>query len=322
MKIHPKNPRTNRLSLGVSEGDIQKAVSRSGYPLQHLVAGHLQSKFKIQEEWSYFDKDSNAYRNIDILAEHRVCMPEDEDSRIYPYLDLLIECKRSDLPFIFFLSSSRPSVPYFPQIAGLFNNNTMVSPYTGHLSPILRALNLNEHPFLTTEPYYCMTFTKAVRKGKEIEFSGTEAFNGLIQPILKAEQNFILVESPVKTSLYFDCHLVVAMAVIDAPMIGVCTKESAFDLILLPWVRVVRHVTEDLQNIPDHLASVTAIDVIHKDFLGKYLNSHLLPFSKEFSKQALLHHYELASNSPVVELIKKYKKKLYERTRIRLKRKR
>jgi hypothetical protein len=42
------------------------------------------------------------------------------------------------------------------------------------------------------------------------------------------------------------------------------------------------------------------IDIVHKDFFEKYLDSHLVPFSKRFAERVLRHPTELASGSGFV----------------------
>jgi len=297
MKTTPNNPSTNKLGPGLTETDVLDAVSKSGYPLQAMVANHLRSQFHVQEEWSYIDKDTQELRTIDILAEKPLYDFTQEQPRVRPILDLLVECKQSTLPYVFFLSPSKPWVPHFPLLAGLFRHTLVLKTDDDASSfelNILHALGLDSHPFIAEEPEYCMSFTKCMRKGSDVELSGSESFHGLALPILKAMHGFHIAESPSKTALYFDCHLAIGIGIIGAPMVGVRVSEQSHDLTLLPWVRVVRHETDEISDW-GHWTRLFAIDIIHKDFLQDYLDKHVLSFAQKFSKLTLKHQQVLAS---------------------------
>ena len=122
MKAIPNNPPTNKLGSGLTEADVLDAVSKSGYPLQTIIANFLRPQFHVQEEWSYDDKDTHEPRTMDILAEKWLWDINQEQPRVRPALDLLVECKQSALPYVFFLSSSKPLVPHFPRLTGLITD--------------------------------------------------------------------------------------------------------------------------------------------------------------------------------------------------------
>lgn len=297
MEAIPNNPPTNKLGSGLSEADVLAAVSKSGYPLQIMVANFLRPQFHVQEEWSYVDKDTHELRTIDILAEKRLYDFTQEQLRVRPTLNLLLECKQSTLPYLFFLSSSKPWVPHFPLLAGLFRHTLVLITDDDASSwelPMLHALGLDSHPFIAEEPEYCMSFTKCVRKGSDVELSGSESFHGLVLPILKAMHHFQIAETPPKTARYFDCHLAIGVGVLDAPMIGVRVSEQSHDLTLLPWVRVVRHETDEISGW-QHWTRLFAIDIVHKDFLQDYLDKHVLPFAQEFCELTIKHQQVLAT---------------------------
>jgi hypothetical protein len=65
-------------------------------------------------------------------------------------------------------------------------------------------------------------------------------------------------------------------------MVGVQVEATSEELTLLPWVRVLRHQTEKRE----HWENIAAIDVVHKDFFATYIELHVLPFAKDFAKQA------------------------------------
>ena len=105
MKAAAGNPSGNVIGAGLHESQVEEAVRRSGYPLQTVIARALSTAFHVREEWSYIDADTAELRTLDLLAE-RPFYESDVHSRVRPTLDLLIECKQSDLPYVFFLAST------------------------------------------------------------------------------------------------------------------------------------------------------------------------------------------------------------------------
>jgi hypothetical protein len=109
------NPESNALKEGVTDAQLEAAVRASGYPLQRVVAEQLLGVFKVTEEWGYVDRETNIRRALDVFAFRRLR----ETPRLWLDLALLVECKRSDLPFVFFAAAA-PQVPHeFPVVAGL-----------------------------------------------------------------------------------------------------------------------------------------------------------------------------------------------------------
>src|SRR5688572_11423886 len=109
------NPETNNLMNGVTDTQLEAAVRASGYPLQRVVAEQLLRTFEVTEEWGYVDRESSDRRALDVFGYKRLR----DTAALWVSLALLVECKRSDLPFVFF-SAAAPHVPReFPVIAGL-----------------------------------------------------------------------------------------------------------------------------------------------------------------------------------------------------------
>jgi hypothetical protein len=98
-------------------------------------------------------------------------------------------------------------------------------------------LGLDRHPFLTQSVPTCITFSKCVRTGKELSLSGSEAYQSIVLPITKATQYLKKFSRPPSTAYYFDCELVMGLAVIDAPIVGVRVGAKGPKIELLPWVR-------------------------------------------------------------------------------------
>lgn len=86
--------------------------------------------------------------------------------------------------------------------------------------------------------------------------------------------------------------MTLCVAVLSAPMVGVRIEATSQELLLLPWVRVLRHQTEKRE----HWENIAAIDVVHKDFLPRYVEAHVLPFAGDFATRAS-EHWELLVNA-------------------------
>ncbi len=295
MRADPQNPSGNVLRAGVTEDDIAAAVGDAGYPLQTLVASRLRNSFGVvSEEWSYADRQSGKLRAIDVSAT-RFLQDWEPHVRVRPCLDLLLECKKSELPYVFFLSDSNPSMSNFPFLAGLhryeITTHSDAERSTWAL-PILTALGLDAHPFRSTAPPYCMSFSKCVRKGKALELSGTESFHSLVLPLIEAQHHFRSLKAPPTTAQHFNMHMVVAVGVLDAPMVAVTLSNGANAFSLVPWVRVVRHESSDGEYLWER-EQYYAIDVVHHGFLERYLDDHALPFAEAAAHHAVKYQTEV-----------------------------
>lgn len=115
MKETPENPEANQLIAGVSPERLEQAVRLSGYPLQRVVAEELLRRFRVTEEWSYNDSATKEHRTLDVLAFLAI----QESEKLWINAALLVECKRSELPYVFFQAVA-PILPYdFPAVVGL-----------------------------------------------------------------------------------------------------------------------------------------------------------------------------------------------------------
>jgi hypothetical protein len=290
------NPATNAIGAGVTDAMVEQAISASGYPLQLVVSQLLSNDFALQEEWSFVDPDTGSARTIDLVASKRLFEWKEPQPRVRPALNLVVECKQSELPYIFLLSESHPWLPYFPVISGLSSIKVVLTsdddPSSWSHRP-LEVLGLSRHPFLVDSVPFCMTFSKCVRKGSDLVLSGSDPYQSLVFPILKATGHFDKIQTPPSTAHYFDCEMVIGLGVLDAPMVGVRLTDTGAKAELLPWVRVVRHQPCDGDHKYDK-SQVFGIDIVHKDYLEMYRDQHLMPFAAEFSHLVLKHPDVLA----------------------------
>ena len=127
MELKLGNPAGNKLSPGTDADQVLSAVRKSGYPLQTRVANLLRTDFHLQEEWSYLDPDTRTLRTLDIVAENYFYdLETNGQPRTRPMLSLLIECKQSDLPYVFF-AGSKTYLRTFPVFAGLLHDVVSLS---------------------------------------------------------------------------------------------------------------------------------------------------------------------------------------------------
>lgn len=265
-----------------------RAVATSGYPLQTVVASDLRTDFSyVQEEWSYVDKDSGNPRTMDVLAL-RYFNEQSPNEPVYEGqvdagLALLIECKQSNLPYIFFLSPNKPYMPDFPPVAGFPPLSIEVGDGRSYYDVgASRALSLDRHAFVG-DATYSTAFAKCRRKGKGFEVSGEESFNNLVLPLSKALHHFLETRKTHTNAHNYICTLAMGVGVLDAPMVGITVSKEGNDAALLPWVRVMRHETREADRNRSRQDTLIAVDVVHKDFLRTYLDEHLFPFAKVFS---------------------------------------
>jgi hypothetical protein len=296
------------LSRGIKIEDINNAIRKSGYPLQNKVVNIIKKLIpNINEEEGYLDKKTKELRSIDISAQKPLWNYKEKQPRVRPELNLLIECKQSELPFIFFLSDNIKETPNFPIFAGLHSNNIEITTdddaSTWSFS-INQILELHNNKFIRNDPIFCTTMSKCERKGKSIELSGSNSFNNLIFPIISAMDFFIHEEKPSKSAQYFDLHMVIGLGVLDAPMIGVKIYGNKHKIKPIHWVRIVRH-HPDKYDYWENKENIFGIDIVHKDYLKEYLEKHLLPFADEYSKRVIRHTEVLASGKAFISGMEK-----------------
>ena len=132
--MHRPDPMTQTLGemLGpsIAEEALVDAIEVSGYPLQIAVAGDLLMRdFRLQEEWAYEDPDSGTRRSLDVKASR----PLDPDPIVGPkgrselWATLLIECKQSRHPYVFFEAVAPPELSGFPSAVGLGDGRVRLS---------------------------------------------------------------------------------------------------------------------------------------------------------------------------------------------------
>jgi hypothetical protein len=289
MQQDPKNPLTNKIPSGIEEATLISAIEMSGYPLQGVVAEKLRSAgFVVTEEWGFIDSDTLEHRAVDISA-YKVLKATGTRQEVSPRINLLIECKRSTHPHIFFSERSNLEAEAFPAIAAIRAGTVELQASgdaileSGNI-PGQKVLGLHELPFIQDAPR-CAAFSKAIPSGPKIQLSGDELFKGIVLPLVKALQYRMEIDS-----VYFDSErplptLTLCICVLDAPMLLVKSPLQSNNPILTPWVRILRlQANRDYSQLSHQFYG---IDFIHADALDTFVTERLNPFAEEFAKRAI-----------------------------------
>jgi hypothetical protein len=296
MREHQTNPPDNRIPPGIKEEALTRAITLSGFPLQGRVAHILSKEFDVLEEWGYVDEEKRQHRSLDIHATRKLGV----SGEIAPAVSLLLECKRSSAPYIFFRTSGKIQTIGYPVITGLFNKDLKVeaADRSSRDARPEELFGMADVLISGEDPPICSAFTKAVPRGKRIELSGSDPYNRVILPLAKA-QNFLQRSLALRQRQeHIFPTIVLPIAVIDAPLLLVESPDDAADPLLVPWVRVLRR---EAGNDPDARFKLRsyAIDVIHASYLQRHISEHVLPWVTEFARRAekiqdILRHGALA----------------------------
>jgi hypothetical protein len=304
-------PPYGALSEGITGPALLEAIKKSGYPFQAEVVDVLSSelsrqdiKATLQEEWPYVDSDGNTPRSLDIYAQMSVPTEEVREGkngttrgRIRVAIDLLVECKQSSYPFVFFLRNG-PFIPKarHPEIVGLPHEKLRIFSPSDSLNdfsfmmPIHDVLGSFDLSFCSVPTPFAVSFAKAMRKGSRLELTGEETYRSITLPLMKAADHLKLQYKPnPKTShtgrpRHYSMHFVVCVAVVRAPMIGTFLSNGKNHLISLPWVRSARMDPAD----PDHWPESNRtryFDVVHIDYFSSYLQ-HIVRDLTELARRA------------------------------------
>lgn len=284
------------LPKGMKEEAFVAAVEASGYPLQIVVGAALAERgYLLEEEWAFADPETEERRTLDVVAT--LTFPKDslETPRgsIEPGQTLLIECKQSILPFVFFESVAPPKLTYHPAFLGL--ETELIAP-PGSLShrgePVTSFLGLENDPLIRT-PRLAASLTRAEAKGSDkVLISGDHAFNSLLLPLTKAfsryrrEHRGRWPDRFSGTNSQYHTRITMPLAVVDAPMIFVARPAGEPEIEATNWVRlVVRHpVTWHRleRGTMQGGGGFTVVDVIHRSFLESFLGDYWTPFGEQF----------------------------------------
>jgi len=298
------------LPTHIALNDVEEAIRKSGYPLQTHISAQLSQSFDYcVEEWAFVDSDSGQQRAIDLYCLKELYDPKSlGDPQVRPQLDVLIECKKSELPYIFFRSKVGGLQGGYPLISGL-RSDEITFKLKGDLSTysmsILSGLGMIEHPFVAAAPVRCRTLSKLIANGKKLSLSGDEPFMSAVLPMTKAMNYLAEISKPSQMAMHFDLHLIFGIVVLDAPMLVVDTSSPDAPLEFAPWVRLYRN-TAKIGDRATSISKTLAIDFVHRDYVQDFLALHITPFTEDFSNRALKRNVALSKCKASVSGVKEF----------------
>lgn len=298
----PVGGRHATLPGGISANNLIDAIKLSGYPLQLRVGAKLRSVgLATNDEWTYIDRTTGATRALDVAASKLLVKASSDvfsQLMVRPRVQLLVECKRSEMPYVFFRSRSPADISW-SQIAGL--NRSRVQMHTPDDDPVdwtvEDVLELSEQGFVYAPPITGMTFAKLTRAGSKLEITGEDPFNSLVLPLISATTHFRKLAKPNSRRRSFDGYLLLAVAVLEAPMFVVDIAKEDLEVEAVPWVRIVRRESSVEGDFPLSEEERHPIDVVHVDYLDQYLKHHALPFARHFARRVIKLHQVLADGA-------------------------
>ena len=291
------NPALNRLGPGVTAAQVQQAVQLSGYPLQRVVTELLMDTFKVTEEWGFADRATQELRSLDLFAYRRLR----KTPRLQVEAALLVECKRSTLPFVFF-EAVAPRLPAgFPLVAGLRGRNPEVhaSARGSRTLQIAEFMRLQDFDFISNGPPMCSYFARSERKGKSLDMSGSVPFNQIVLPLISAAEYFMKLWQRVGSrDQWVPASVVHPVCVVDGPMVLARGGPKATELLLCPWVRILRQeaAREQREGFWRH----HVVDFVHRDYVSAFLEENFLPFTEQFAERAVAAERFLTGTKAVV----------------------
>lgn len=272
---------------GIDPAHLIDAVRKSGYPVQTVVARELSDNFTVVEEWGYVDRASQEHRALDIFAHRRL---DATSARLEMSLTLLIECKRSDMPYVFF-AAAIPHVPSgFPSISGLPKRRFALHDESRHCStevPPADFMRCADFTFVS-DPAIAVSFSRVERKSKTLCLSGTVPYNTVVLPLASALEHYRDSQSsPSLQQQRFYPALTLCVCVVDAPLVLASGTPEAPRLSTQSWIRLVHNeaVHEDHWWRRKHYV----VDVVRRDFLRTYLTDHALPFADQLAVRMTEH---------------------------------
>lgn len=275
------------------------AVAGSGYPLQMYAAALLRDQgFRIQEEWAYTDADAGKRRAIDVFAfrvgqERRT----DKGSTAMAF-DLLIECKQSRHPFVFFQAVDVPSQAEYP--TALFGHlDIIVGPRTAYpvspddnwatRLPLGQLLDIDGLPFIADTPV-ASSMSVARPQNKRVAMSGDDAYRELVLPLTKA---IAAHRSSVRARMSKDedrqlIRLPLVVALLDAPIFLVSAPDAAPQPV--NRLRLFVRPAVDPDANARRPATIEFVEVVAKRAFSDFLVFELNPFLLEYHRRVAAHH--------------------------------
>ena len=172
-----------------SDSQILSALENSGFLFEQEIATLLEDNgFHVETSWPYLDLDTKKSREIDLRAIKIVL--QSEDLKLQIFVELLVECKDSDAPFVFLerqknkreLQHQSPKEYVFPKKH--YRHDLGAGSYRE--IPAFEHLGLGASHYYFKDQKKATQFSKIVRKGSDWVANHEGIYDSLFLPVAKA----------------------------------------------------------------------------------------------------------------------------------------
>ena len=176
---------------GPTEEQILSALQNSGYLFEHEIATKLeQLEFHVETSWAFLDADSEKSRELDIRAIRQLAC--DETNKIQLFVELLVECKASESPFVFLERTKNTRESLHPEPKEYLFPRPR---YTKRLSansfqevPAFTRLGLRDSHYYYSKSQKATQFAKIVRDKATWQANHDGVYDSILLPMAKALQ--------------------------------------------------------------------------------------------------------------------------------------
>jgi hypothetical protein len=200
-------------------------------------------------------------------------------------VSLLIECKQSVHPLVFFQRTVGSRAFDFPAVAGLSELELCEKgdpSFRARQLPLSEAVSSHELSFVSDLPL-CSAFSRAELTGKGAKLSGEEPYNNIVLPLTKALDYYQYIFGRSKEGrARHSVHLCLLVCVVDSAMVLVESPAKAGEPILTPWVRLSRQEVRTGDSASELLYQDYAIDFVHIGAFESVVGERLVPFAGQF----------------------------------------
>lgn len=270
------NP-TNDQILGALEG--------SGFLFEQEVATTLESYgFHVETSWPYLDPDTKKSREIDLRAIKNYL--QDENNKLQVFVELLVECKDSRSPLVFFerrknkreLEASSPKEYIFPKKT----YRQILSENSYREVPAFVHLDLAPTHYYFQDSNKATQFTKIVRKGSNWVANHDGIYDSLFLPMAKVlETRIKSIPKTHRPGEWCTVWLYFPVVVIRDHLISLSGNSENHELIPKGRISFVRNLDSD------SLQGSYLVDFVTSEYLERYLDKDVGVFAKAVSDLAL-----------------------------------
>ena len=271
-----------------SDLQVADALRASGYLFEQEVATLLETLgFHVETNSAFLDLELEKSRELDVRAIKVI--HDDKENHLQVIVELLVECKDAEAPFVFVTRSKNVREIHNPKPTEyLFPRRE----YTRHLTaktfqevPAFLHFDLPTHHYYYREAEKATQFAKIVRKGSEWQATHEGVYDSLILPMAKAlEARRLAVKDMVKGSIHRSVWLFFPIVVLSGSLLSVKAGEKPVAVTHRKRVSFVRELQSEV------LSGHYLTDFVTFESLQSFVELELLQFAGQVA--------ELARNEP------------------------